>query len=211
MGGYCAICEKKLLFAEKCSERQLHIVLLGHATHVLQGIVHASQGRIDAHARALGNLLEGESLIEAHEHHLALCLRQVAHQAAHVAADLARDDATLHTVRGKALQIEDIHLALLRGDAVHVVFGAELIDNEVVANAREPGVKLPVLAIAALAYGHNGAHKGLLEKVVGYVGVVDSTKNVAIKAVLIARQQDIESFVVTGTVKLYQLLVGKLL
>jgi len=85
------------------------------------------------------------------------------------------------------------------------------IDNEVVANAREPGVELPVLAIAALAYGHNGAHKGLLEKVVGYVGVVDSTKNVAIKAVLIARQQDIESFVVTGTVKLYQLLVGKLL
>lgn len=76
---------------------QLNIVLLGHAAEIENGVAHASEGGIDAHAGDVGNLLERQVLIEAHVDNLALGSGQTVHHAAHVVKDLLVDDLALPT------------------------------------------------------------------------------------------------------------------
>ena len=67
---------------------QRHVVSLRHSSHIENSITHASQGSVDAHTCALGNLFERQLLIVAHEHHLALNGREHFHHVAHVAINL---------------------------------------------------------------------------------------------------------------------------
>ena len=59
---------------------QRNVVSLRHSSHIENSITHASQGSVDAHTCALGNL--------THEHHLALNGREHFHHVSHIAVNL---------------------------------------------------------------------------------------------------------------------------
>ena len=130
-------------------------------------------------------------------------------QAAHVFKRLlAHDFAFLAGVR-YLNGVENAHSCHFVRHKVFCLPVAEVVDEQVVGNAREPGVEFAVGAIVAIAQGDNCLDKRLLKEVVCRIFLVDYVKDVVVKPILITFQQNIEGIVLPRNIKTDQLVVGQ--
>ena len=167
---------------------QRHIVLTHHFSQVNERISHTSQGSVDAHARLPGNLLKAQVLIEAHQHNLALNLRQVIQHLAYLVTLLLLHNVALHTQLAQADVIQDLRREfLLRNDNLGInVTGT--VNNQIVRYAYQPGTELARSLVLMAADSGNSPRKGLLEDVIGPVLLLNQEKDVGIYITLMTIQ-----------------------
>ena len=109
-----------------------------HLAEIDQRVAHPSKGSIDADIRLLGYLLKTESAVMPEQDHLALVVRQFIDQGADLRPDLVMDDQLFDVVVGKFPAVEKIHLGIVVGNRIHLLFFSEVVYDQVMGDPDDP-------------------------------------------------------------------------
>ena len=155
-------------------------MFLDEFTQVDESIAHAPQGGIYGYVCLLGNLAECEVLVEVHDDNLALTLGQIGQQAAKSLDVLLLDDLGLKRALAVSQAVGNVAREVFAGYCMNLFFVAQLVNDEVMCYAYEPGTELTSGLVLVAADGDDGPREGLLEDVFstvftmndkGYVGI----------------------------------------
>ena len=141
-------------------------MLFGQTAHVQDGVAHASQGSVDAHAGGVGDFFEAHIPVVTHHEHLALAGGQGLDELAHVVVNLSGDEGVLDGHVGQILAVKDVGVGVIGGLQVLGPDLTVVVNNQVVGDACDPRGEMPVLDISSLLDGGDGFDKGVLEDVV---------------------------------------------
>ena len=189
--------------------RELYLALGGHAAEVEEGVAHTAKGRVDAHTRALGNLLERHLTVVAHDKHLALLGGEVLDEMPYVVADGGVAEDILHVAVAEVAVVEQVIVGIVGTDKRLGVFAAEMVDDNVMRYAEYPRTELAVSSIAALLNGHDNLYESLLKNIVGDIGVFDNAKYVVVDTQFVSFEKLIKRPVFALSKVSDQLVVGQ--
>ena len=183
-------------------------MFLDEFTQVDESIAHASQGGIYGYVCLLGNLAECEVLVEVHDDNLALTLGQIGQQAAKSLDVLLLDDLGLKRALAVSQAVSDVAREVFAGYCMNLFFVAQLVNDEVVCYAYEPGTELTSGLVLVAADGDDGPREGLLEDVFSTVFTMNDKGYVGIYIILMTFEYDVESTVIALFVQRDQFVVG---
>ena len=178
---------------------EVDIVFLGQAAQVDDGVAHAAEGRVDADAGAVGDLLEVAFAVVAQNDHPALLGGQHLEQAAHILVGLFADDLLLDIFLVQVEGLHDVAVGTV-GDYRHFALPTEIVDNQVVCNTHYPVYELVLVLVEPRVDSIDYLVEGVLEDVVGDILVLDDGKDIAVDLILIPREQGLKARIVSFAV-----------
>lgn len=190
------------------SELDAHIVLFGQAAEVDDGVAHSSEGGVDAHAGACGDVFEVAFAVVAEDDDAALLGGEHFDELADVAAGLLAHDALLDVVIVEREGLNHIMVGTVGHDG-HLVCAAVHIEDVVAGDAHDPMDEFVFIAVGSIVDGCDHFEEGILENIVGNIFVFHYGKYIAIHLGLIAGKEQVKTFDVTIHIALYQLVVGE--
>lgn len=180
------------------SEFDVDVVFLGQPPEVDDGVAHTAEGGVDAHAGALGDVLEVALSIVAEDDDASLLGREHFHKFADVAVGLLAHEQLFDVVVVEFEGVDDVAVGTVGHDG-HTVVSPVVVHDEVVGDSHHPMDKLVFFLVAARIDGGDDFEEGVLKNIVCHVLVLDHREDVAVHLGLVALEQDIE----TGTVALF--------
>lgn len=115
----------------------VHVVLLGEAAQVDDGVAHTAEGGVDGDACACGYVFEVALAVVPEDDDAALLGGKHLDELADVAAGLLAHDALLGVVVVEFEVFDDVVVGTV-GDDGHLVVATIVIDDEIVGDAHDP-------------------------------------------------------------------------
>lgn len=193
--------------ATNASDIRFKLALGGHLAHITDGIMHASERRVEADAFGRSNFLETHLLIIKHAHDVLLGLWQTADERIDFAEVSAEVILTLVDIILQTVCRHPFYFLTAKGVILRLLF-SETVNDDIMGDAGEPDIEFAILNIPSFTQGDYHLEKGFLKDVVSDVLIMDIRKDVSEKPVFISYEQCVESLVETFHIQFDQLLIG---
>lgn len=185
-------------------------MFLGHASQIEDRVAQTSQSGVDADILQFGNLLERESLVEAHQNDFLLVLWQELDQVTDIAHDLRVRQLVLVRRIAERAVVEDIETGLRSTDVLCILLLAIDVGYQIVGNAEQEAEETAFLVVVTRLDGHNDFRERILEEVFRQFTILHDEVNVGVQLVLVAEQQFVKRLIDTLCVEGDELIVGKI-
>lgn len=160
--------------------REGEVFFLNELPQVDKGIAHPAQSRVDAHIGLIRDFLETQTAIVPEKNNLSLIVGQFIDQNPDLGFDLTIDDQFFNIAVGKFPGVEQVHLRIVIGNGVHLLFLPEMIDDQVVGDANHPGKEFAIILVFARFEGLYDLDKSLLKEIFSQLLILNGKNNVGI-------------------------------
>lgn len=138
--------------AINASDIRFKPALGGHLAHITDGIVHASECRVEANAFRRCNLLETHLLIIIHAHDVLLGLGQTVDERIDFAEVSAEVILTLVDIILQTVCRHPFYFLTAKGVILRLLF-SETVNDDIMGDAGEPDIEFAILNIPSFTQG----------------------------------------------------------